>query len=80
MENCPDCKAKDKKIADLEISIKCGGTRELKLIGRMDEMQERGIANCYLMDPSIRKIAELWSLPEETIREVLRKRLPEKVS
>ena len=32
MENCPDCKAKDKKIADLEISIKCGGTDEAEKV------------------------------------------------
>jgi len=79
MENCQDCKAKDKKIADLELSIKCGGTRELKLIGRVEEMQEQGILNCYLLDPSIEKIADLWSLPVGTVKEVLEKRLPGKV-
>lgn len=73
METCQDCKKKDKKIADLQLSIKCGSTRELKLIGRVERMQERGILNCFILGAPVQRIAEIWGLPVKTIKEVLEK-------
>lgn len=73
METCPDCKAKDKKIEDLQISIRCGSMRELKLVGRVERMEEQGILNCFRLGGSLQKIADIWVLPVETIKEILEK-------
>lgn len=38
---CKDCEKKDKKIRDLQIAIKCGAQRELKMINERARLLSR---------------------------------------
>ncbi len=41
MSRCKDCEKKDKKISDLQMSIKCGSQRELRLVNERHRLLSR---------------------------------------